>query len=64
MSMAFELSDDDAEKLREKADSLGISPRKLMEAGIEDFLNQPDEQFRQTLDNVLDKNSELYERLS
>jgi len=64
MSMAFELSDHDAEKLREKAESLGISPQKLREAGVEDFLNQPDEQFTETLKDVLEKNSELYDRLS
>jgi hypothetical protein len=64
MSMAFELSDNETDKLREKAESLGIPPQKLLEAGIEDFLNQPDEEFTETLKDVLDKNDELYDRLS
>lgn len=64
MSIAFELSESDAEKLRKKAKSLGIPPQKLLEAGIEDFLNQPEEEFTDTLKDVLDKNSELYDRLS
>jgi hypothetical protein len=64
MDVAFELSDEKIKKLREKAEEYGLPPKKLLEAGIEDFLNQPDEQFKEDLNYILRKNSELYERLS
>ena len=64
MAVAFELSDEKIQKLREKAEEYGLTTRELLEAGIEDFLNQPDEQFEEVLNYTLRKNSELYERLS
>lgn len=64
MSLAFELSDEKARKLREKAERYGLSLEELVEAGIEDFLNQPDERFHEALEHTLDENSELYDRLS
>lgn len=64
MSLAFELSDEKARKLREKAEQFGLSLEELVQAGIDDFLNQPDERFQEALEHTLDKNSELYDRLS
>ena len=64
MAVAFELSDEKIQKLRERAEEYGLTTRELLEAGIEDFLNQPDEQFEEVLKYTLHKNSELYERLS
>jgi len=64
MDVAFELSDEKIQKLREKAEEYGVPPKELLEAGIEDFLNQPDEQFKEDLNYILRKNSKLYERLS
>lgn len=64
MSIAYELSEENTRKLREKAEKLGLSPRELLEAGIEDFLSQPEDEFKKALERTLDKNSELYDRLS
>lgn len=51
-------------QLKEKAARLGITLADLVLLSIEDTLSRPDEDFRQTADYVLRKNSDLYRRLA
>lgn len=51
-------------ELREKAAGLGVSVEDLAKAGILDLIRRPDEAFDRAAARVLDKNADLYERLS
>jgi len=58
------LSEEHLEKLKEKARSLQVTPEELLLASLEDLLSHSDEEFRQAMDHVLQKNKELYRRLA
>jgi hypothetical protein len=64
MNVAFELPPAQAEKLRQAAQKLGISPSELARAALSDLLADRDEDFRAAADRVLRKNAELYRRLA
>jgi hypothetical protein len=64
MNVAFELPPAQAEKLRQVAEQLGISPSELARAAVSDLLAEPDDDFRKAAERVLRKNSELYRRLA
>jgi len=51
-------------KLQQTATRLGISMEELILMGVEEVLNQPEETFQGTVDYVLKKNAELYQRLA
>ena len=64
MKIALELSPDQAERLTTTASRLGVRPEDLALAALADLLGQSDEDFRQAAQHVLEKNRELYRRLS
>lgn len=64
MNVAFELPPAQAEKLRQAAEQLGISPSELARAAVTDLLAERDDSFRQAAERVLRKNAELYRRLA
>jgi predicted transcriptional regulator len=64
MNVAFELPPAQAEKLRQVAERLGISPAELARAAVTDLLAEQDETFQQAAERVLQKNAELYRRLA
>jgi len=64
MELSIELTESQFEKLQEKAKHLGILPKQLIKAAITDLLNIRDENFLSASDYVLNKNKELYQRLS
>lgn len=64
MNVAFELPAAQAEKLRQVAEKLGISPSELARAALNDLLADRDEDFRTAAERVLRKNAELYRRLA
>jgi antitoxin FitA len=51
-------------QLRELADRANVSPEELARAGLEDWLRQPRDDFAQAARYVIEKNAELYRRLS
>jgi len=51
-------------KLKEKSSRLGIALEDLILLSIEEILSRPDEDFRCTMEYVLQKNAELYHRLA
>ena len=64
MELSIELNESQFTKLQEKAKKLGLLPKQLILAAIADLLNTRDEDFLSATDYVLNKNKELYRRLS
>ncbi len=64
MKIAIELSGAQADCLRERAKRLGLQPEDLARAAVADLLANGDEDFEAAAAHVLQKNAELYERLS
>ena len=63
MKMDIELPETEAEKLRAEASRLGVRPEELAIAAVVDLLNRSDD-FQEAASYVLEKNKELYQRLS
>ncbi len=64
MKVAIELSQPQADRLREEAERLGVTPEDLARAAVTDLLSAQREDFRSAADYVLRKNEELYRRLA
>lgn len=64
MTLAFELSPPQAEKLRAEAARLGLSPEDFARAALADLLATPDPEFQGVAARVVAKNQELYRRLA
>ena len=64
MKLAIDLSPAQADRLRERAKSLGVSPEALAHAAVADLLSNPDNEFQGAAELVLQKNAELYRRLA
>ncbi len=63
MRVAIELTDQQAEQLREHARELGLAPEDLARAAVVDLVNGRAEDFVTVAERVLSKNAELYRRL-
>ncbi|WP_437906052.1 hypothetical protein WME95_48870 [Sorangium sp. So ce327] len=64
MKLAIDLSPAQADRLQERAKSLGLQPEELARAAVADLLTTPDDEFRAAAEVVLVKNAELYRRLA
>ena len=64
MKLVFELPRAQAEKLRDEAKRLGLTPEELARAALADLLGTPDAEFRAAATRILQKNQELYKRLA
>ncbi|CAK8714337.1 DNA-binding protein [Candidatus Electronema halotolerans] len=64
MELSIELNESQFAKLQEKAKKLGLLPKQLILVAIADLLNTRDEEFLAAANYVLNKNKELYNRLS
>ena len=53
----------EAERLRDEANRLGLTPEDLARAALADLLGTPDDEFRAAASRILRKNQELYRRL-
>ncbi|MBW3542397.1 MAG: DNA-binding protein [Planctomycetes bacterium] len=58
------LSEERLAQLRIRAEQAGLAPEEFLRCRVEHLLDRPDEQFRQAAAYVLQKNAELYRRLS
>ncbi|MCX7667182.1 MAG: DNA-binding protein [Gemmataceae bacterium] len=58
------LSEERLQKLQELAKLFQVSPEELVRFSVEELLSRPDKEFQKALDYVLQKNSELYQRLA
>ena len=64
MKVCIDLNDSLAELLRQTAARLGVSVEDLARAAVSDLLVAEDDEFSDAARRVLEKNRELYERLS
>ncbi len=64
MKVAIELTEPQADRLREEAAKLGVAPEELARAAVTDLLTGQGDDFRAAADYVLRKNEELYRRLA
>ena len=62
-TLEIRLPDEIASKVEEAANQRGISVEQLVQASVEEKI-QRDAQFERVADRVLEKNAELYRRLS
>ncbi|MEM6713737.1 MAG: DNA-binding protein [Cyanobacteria bacterium P01_D01_bin.6] len=63
-SVTVDLSDNQYQKLQTLANLHGIAPEALLKASLEDWLNTQKHEFSAAVDHVLQKNTELYQRLA
>ncbi len=64
MNLSLELTNEQSNRLNELANELGVDPHDLALVAINDLLTKPDEDFDRAAQYVLEKNRELYRRLS
>ena len=63
-SITISLPDDKLQKIKQLALELGISPEEFLQLSITDWLDSSSKDFVKASQYVLDKNAELYKRLS
>jgi hypothetical protein len=64
MKLSLQLTDTQAQKLRDQASRLGIAPEQLAQAVLVELLDTPGIEFRAAAEQVLRRNAELYRRLA
>jgi predicted transcriptional regulator len=64
VQITIDLTDEQAERLRQMAESLGVDPNQLARAAFADWFARPQQDFQSAAAHVLEKNRELYDRLS
>ncbi|OQW92450.1 MAG: DNA-binding protein [Beggiatoa sp. IS2] len=62
--VAIHLADDRLKQLQETARTFGLEPEELLRISVEELLAQPERTFQGTVNYVLKKNAELYQRLA
>jgi undecaprenyl pyrophosphate synthase len=63
-NITISLSNDRIKELKEKSSRLGLTLEELVLLSIDEILSRPDQEFRQMMEYVLQKNTELYQRLA
>jgi hypothetical protein len=63
-TITVSISDDRMQKLRERASHYHIAPEELVRVSLDDLLARSEEDFRQAVEYVLNKNADLYQRLA
>jgi antitoxin FitA len=64
MSISLTFDEDQSARLEERARELGVDADELARAAVNDLLTRPADDFDRAAKFVLDKNRELYRRLS
>ncbi|MBI4381191.1 MAG: DNA-binding protein [candidate division NC10 bacterium] len=64
MKLSVEMTDEQQRRLSEEARRLNVAVEELVGAAVRDLLAGPEGDFRQAAKRVLEKNRELYRRLS
>ena len=64
MSISLTLDDEQSARLEARARDLGVDAQELARAAVNDLLTHPAEDFDRAAEFVLEKNRELYRRLS
>ncbi len=63
-TITVSLSDEEMRRLEELSKREGLTVEQIVRLGINDFIGQPDDSFRAVVRRVMEKNAELYRRLS
>lgn len=63
-SLTISLSDEEMRRLEALGKREGLTVEQMVHLGIHDFIGQPNDAFPGTATRVLEKNAELYRRLS
>ena len=63
-NITVSLTDEEMRRLEELSKRKGLTVEQMVRLGINDFIGQPDESFRIAAKRVMEKNAELYRRLS
>jgi hypothetical protein len=63
-TLTISISDEEMHRLEELSKREGLTVERMVCLGVRDFIGQPDDAFRATAKRVMDKNAELYRRLS
>lgn len=64
MSIAVRLDDEQSRRIEQLAQELGVDACELAKAAVDDLLSRPTDDFDRAARFVLEKNRELYRRLS
>ena len=64
MTISLQLDDEQSRRLIEVAGELNIDPSELAKAAISELVSRPSDDFDRAARHVLEKNRELYRRLS
>lgn len=64
MSITVNLDEEQSVRLEKLARDLGVDPRELAKAAVQDLLSRSASDFERAAKFVLEKNRELYRRLS
>jgi hypothetical protein len=64
MKLAIELTEQQAQRLREGASRLGVEPEQLALAAVADLIASEGPDFDAAAQRILEKNEELYRRLA
>ena len=63
-TLTISLSDDEMRRLEALGKREGLTVEQMVCLGIHDFIGQPDDAFHTAAKRVMEKNAELYRRLS
>ena len=64
MTITVDLTEDQLKRLDQLAKQLSVDPRELASAAITSLISSPTEDFERAVQYVLEKNKDLYRRLS
>jgi predicted transcriptional regulator len=64
MTISLQLDEEQSKRLQAMADQLHVDPSLLAKAAINDMISRPADDFSSAASRVLEKNQELYRRLS
>jgi len=63
-TLTISLSDEEMRRLEALGKREGLTVEQIARLAIHDFIGQPDDAFRAAANRVMEKNAELYHRLS
>jgi uncharacterized protein YbaP (TraB family) len=63
-TITIQLPDDRMQALQKLALDAKVRPEELLQARVEEWLNEPEQDFLKAAQYVLEKNEELYRRLA
>lgn len=63
-TLTISLSDEKMLRLEELSKREGLTIEQMVHLGINDFIGQPDDAFHAAAKRVMEKNADLYRRLS